>query len=706
MKSSDTSQTARKRILSEFAAASYEDWKAAAEELLKGAPFDKKLITRTHEGFSLQPIYNAADIVGLPHLGQMPGMAGKLRSSKAQGYTQGGWAVSQELTGGTPAAFNALALEALECGQNELNIWLDAPTRQGLDPDQAATGVGVCGVSLASLTDMRTALSGVHLAMISIYLRPGLAGLPVLAQLLALADEQGINPGDLRACVELDPFAWLVETGSLPQGIEAAYQEMAAAVKMVAERFPQVQVIGVQGHGYHNGGASSVQEMGAVLATGAAYLNAMQAAGVEPAIAARHLRISVSVGSNYFIEIAKLRALRWLWSQVLSAYDIPAGEQVLHIHARTGLWNKTVFDPYVNMLRTTTEAFAAVVGGCDSLHVGCFDEMVREADVFSRRIARNTQHVLMEECDMTKVIDPAGGSWAIEVLTDQMARQAWSVFQQIEAQGGMLAAMQSGWFQAEIAKVAAEKAKGLESRRDVLVGTNVYPNVGEKPLPPTAIDYKAITAQRVADIIAAREQRAVSFEGLQGAAMVATAMEAVKQGATIGQVMAGLLTAGEPTRIERIRLSRGAEPFELLRVASQAYAAEHGHAPRVFQANMGPSRKYRLRADWTTAFFHVGGLEVLGDTDFDTVESAVAAAVASGAKVTVITSDDETYPATVPALAQALKQAVPGMQVLVAGAPGAEESDWQAAGVDGYVNVRVNTYQTLKTLMQSLGALA
>ncbi|MCD8482495.1 MAG: acyl-CoA mutase large subunit family protein [Verrucomicrobia bacterium] len=613
-------------------------------------------------------------------------------------------AVSQELTGGTPEAFNAIALEALECGQNELNIWLDAPSRRGLDADEARDGVGVCGVSLATLSDMRTALKGVHLAMVSLYLRPGLSGVAVLAQLLALAEEQGVAPADLRACVEIDPCAWLVETGTLPQGIKSAYGEMASALQSVSTRFPGVQVIGVQGHGYHNGGASSTQELAAILATGSAYLSAMQEAGIDPAITCRHMRLSVSVGGNYFIEIAKIRALRWLWSQVLTAFGVAAEDQVMHIHARTGLWNKTIFDPYVNLLRTTTEAFSAVLGGCDSLHVGCFDEMVREADTFSRRIARNTQHVLMEECDMTRVIDPAGGSWAVEVLTDNMARQAWKGFQEIEARGGIISALESGWLQTEIAKVATEKSKGLESRRDVLVGTNVYPNATEKPLPPAKTDYQAIAAKRKATVQAARSPVQLNLTGLTGTALIETVIQAVKKGATLGQINAALLESNAGVQAPAIKLSRGAEPFERLRVASAVFAAANGHPPQVFQANMGPSRKYRLRADWTTAFFHVGGIEVLADVDFASVEEAVQAALTANAKVVVITSDDESYPATVPALAQALKTALPEVSVLVAGAAGEAEAEWQQSGVDGYINVRVDIYHTLKALLNKLGA--
>jgi len=709
-------------LMEGFAGHRYEEWRRAAEELLKGVPFEKVMITRTYEGFNLQPLYMRDGEGGAAAgggAGELPGQGRQVRGARASGYLKGAWLVSQELAGPDPRAFNEMALAGLEGGQTELNVLLDSATRAGIDPDaKGAASVGMCGLSLATREDMASALKGVHLDAISSYWRAGAAAVPVAALFFAYAKQAGYNLKSLRGCIETDPIAYLVEHGSLPYGLDRAYDEMAALTKYAAAVAPEFQTIGVQGHVYHNGGSSSAQEMAFVLATGVAYLRALIERGVSAADAARRIRLSLSVGPNFFIEIGKFRAMRQLWNRVLDAFEVAPEGRVLHVHARTGLWNKTVLDPYVNMLRVTTEAFAAVVGGCDSLHVSPFDEIVRETDTFSRRIARNVHHILAEECEMTRVVDPAGGSWAVETLTREMAESAWKIFQEVEAAGGIVEALRAGQVQSMVAGVSAAKRANLEQRRDVLVGSNLYPNAGEKPLDAVAIDYARVHAERSENAhysrgSADKARVDAALRALSGASaprasgeLIENAVAAASAGATLGQIFAALGGAAkECETVTAIALSRGAEPFEKLRAASARHAAKTGTAPLMFQANIGPSRRYRMRADWTTSFFQVGGFKVLGDDDFDTTEQAVAAAAASGARMAVITSDDETYAKVVPELARALKAKVPGIKLLVAGAPGEHESLWREAGVDAFVNVRVNAYSVLKDLLADLNVL-
>jgi methylmalonyl-CoA mutase len=701
----------KNRLLSEFPAHTEAQWKEAAIQLLKGRPFEKTLITPTYEGFDLQPLYTREGLRDLPHLSDQPGMGSQVRGSRLEGYLEAGWLVSQELSAPTPAALNKVVLAELEGGQSELNIWLDRPSREGQDASEAAASVGVCGVSLSTVEDLSQLLEGVHPEMISLYFQSGASAPALYALLKAWMEKNGIPGQDIRGCLGFDPVALLAETGALPGKHEKVFDVMAEVIRSAGTAVPNLQVIDVQGHAYHNSGASSVQEMAAILATGSRVLKELTQRGLDAASVVSRMRLSVSIGGNTFIEIAKLRALRILWNRVMEAFGIEEGARKLHLHARTGLWNKTIFDPYVNMLRTTTEAFSAVVGGCDSLHVSPFDEIIRESSPFSRRIARNTHAILAEECGMKEVLDPSGGSWAVETLTDDMAREAWKTFQGIEADGGILASLEKGVLQEAVAAVRSEKLKNIQRRKDSIVGTNAYPNATEKPLPATEVDYDAARSERVKAVEAwkaARDATAVK-EALDAAAAAESAgrmealVKAAAAGATLGELQAALDLGDPDIKASPLKLHRAAEEFEQLRLAARTLA-QSGKPPLLHQLNMGPSRRYRLRADWTSAFFQAGGLEVLNEDDFEDEQSALAALKESGARVAVITSDDETYGTMVAPLATAIKELDDRIKVLVAGAPGDNEAAWLESGVDDFVHIRVNTYAFNRGLLEELGA--
>ena len=700
-----------KRLMAEFPAHTYDAWKEAAVELLKGRSFEKTLITPTYEGFDIEPVYTREALEKLTFSRDLPGMGSGVRGFRAEGYLQTGWTVSQEMMAPTPSALNELALKELMCGVNELNIWLDKSTRGGADADPADHSGGVCGTPVNTAGDWETILKGVDTAAAGLYLHPGKGAAAQYALLLAALRKTGANLAALRGCLGLDPVAWLLEAGESAGATEAVYDAMAALLRHAKGAVPGLQVVEVAGHAYHDAGASSVQEMGAVLATAVAYLKAMTQRGLSAEEVVPRMRISLSVGGNYFIEVAKFRAFRLIWTRVMEAFGVAEDSRAVHIHGRTGLWNKTVFDPYVNMLRTTTEAFSAVVGGVDSLHVSPFDEVVREGDAFSRRIARNTHAILSEECGMRQVVDPAGGSWAVESLTDNMASEAWKQFQKIEAEGGILKSLESCSLQQAVEAVRQEKARNIQRRKDVIVGTNAYPNATEKLLTPASLDYAAARQQRQLELAAwrgARDDAAVKVAldaavGENGQARVEALVAAAAAGATLAelQAVAGL---GEPClTIAPLKLKRAAAEFEALRIAAATLTAA-GKPPRVHQLNMGPSRRYRIRADWTTAFFQVGGIDVLADEDYADADTAVAALKASGASVAIITSDDETYATVVEPLAAAIKAALPEVRILLAGAPGETEAAWRAAGVADFVNVRVNAYTFNRELLVSMGA--
>ena len=520
----------------EFPIPTYAEWRKEAEATLDGAPFEKKLVTRTFEGIDVQPIYRADDLAGLDHLGSLPGEAPYVRGTR----TSNAWRAEQE-----------------------------------------------CGCA----------------------------------------------PG-------LDPLHGLI-SAKLEQPIEAAFDDLAKA-----------DAIAVNTRLYHNAGGNAVQELAFALATAVEYLRQNESRGVTVAQTASKLVFGFSMGADFFMAIAKLRAARLLWARVVAASGGDEEAQKMRIHASTSLWNKSKLDPYVNMLRNTTEAFAAVAGGTDSLYVGPFDQVVRPPDEFSQRIARNTQTILSEECHFDQVADPAGGSYYVEALTAQVASAAWAIFQQIEKQGGMLKALQSGIPQQQVKAVAAKKAEAVAQRRLSLVGTNVYANATEKPLEGADPAYVPCHCGQ--------------NESCQG--------------------------------VETLSVRRGAEPFEKLRAAVSASSKR-----KVFLANMGPLRQHKARADFSTGFFQAGGYEVLENRGFQTVDEAAAAAAASGASTVVICSTDDTYPEIVPALAQKLKAANSGLFLVVAGYPKDQIDAFKQAGVDEFIHVRANCYEVLHGIAPKLG---
>ncbi len=703
----------------EFAPHTYQEWRAAAEELLNGVPFEKALRTATIEGITLEPLYRADDVAALPLRTEVPGLGGHARSGKADGYLTQGWEISQELPYGRPAEFNAAALLDLSRGQTELNIPLDLATRSGEDPDVAAPGrVGACGLSLATLGDLDRAMRDVHLEMISSYFRCGSSGLPVAALFLALARKRGHDVSKLRGCVEIDPLASLARLGKISVSLDTAFREMALLTRYAAAKAPKLQTIGVSGDPYHDGGASAVDELGYVIATAVEYVREMGKRGLDIDTVAPRMRMALSIGSNFFMEIAKIRAARILWAKVAEAFGGGEAAKAIHIHGRSSIWNKSALDAYTNLLRTTTESFSGVIGGVDSMHTSPFDEVVRVPDDFSRRIARNQQVILQEECELTRTIDPAGGSYYIEWLTDQVAQKAWAVFQSVEKLGGMAAALKAGAPQDKVAKTRDERLKRVQQRRDPLVGVNMYPNASEKKLEDRQPDYDALYRERSAEIQRYRTGADAETDGavlqnlqklLEAAdeAAVEAAIEAAASGATLGEISRSIRKGQhQTTALDRnIPLARASQQFEQLRAACANYAAAQGHAPQILQANMGPSRFYRVRADWTSAFFQAGGFQVLGDKDFSKVEDAISAATETGAPIVVITSSDEKYAEVVAPLAQALKNLQNKPIVILAGAPGDKEAEYRAAGVEDFVHVRVNNYEFNKKLLEKIGVL-
>jgi len=704
------------KLLDAFEPHTYEAWRKEVDDQLKGAPFEKRLVKSTYEGIDILPMYFAADAESLDHVRALPGQSPFVRGSRPLGHRVRPWLVAQEILAGDPSAFHEAARKDLDRGQAALNIVLDRAGRCGQDPGEAEDGlVGAGGVSIACLEDLEVLFRNIDLARVPLILQPGAAGLSLAGLLVACLERRGTPPDAVTVCLSVDPLGTLACRGELPRSLEDACREMAAVARWAAAHAPGWKTVAASGHPYHNGGGHAVQELAFSLATGVEYVRCLQGSGLSAAEAARSVFFSLSIGSDFFMEIAKLRAARLVWQEAVGAFGGGEEAQKLFLHARTSAFNKTRVDPYVNMLRVTTEAFAGICGGCDSMHVSPFDEPFDRSDEFSRRIARNLQNLLKDEAHFDKVVDPAGGSWYVEVLTDQVARKAWRLFQEIEGMGGMRKALEHGFVQAQVAETAAKRARNTATRQDVYVGVNQYANPQEKPLDRPAPDLAEWVRRRRAAVASLRKggdlsARSARLEALAACDDDAARLDAVRSaagaGATLGEINAAL-DRSRPrdarARVDPIASHRGAEPFEALRRRTEAFAARTGQSPRVFLANLGPIPQHKARADFSIGFFSVAGFEVINNNGFDSVDAAAEAALASGARVATLCSTDAAYPEWVPALTRKIKAADPGMFVVLAGYPKDQVAAFQAAGVDAFIHLRADALAMLQGLQERLG---
>lgn len=698
----DRSGTPHPLTLDEFHRPTYEEWYQATLESLNGVPFEKKLVTHTYEGIDLQPIYRREDIATIAHKATLPGDYPYVRGTESAGYVGEPWLIAQSLPYADPRSFNEALHHDLERGQTAINLILDYPSRNGLDPNHVNAGeVGHGGISIASLRDLEAALAGVDLERTPLFIQAGVSALPIAAMLTAHLEKNTQSLFTLRGIIGFDPLGQAARQGSIPLSIEKAYDEMALLTRWAGENAPELSTLALYSDVYHEGGASAIEELAFTLGTGVAYLRAMLQRGLDTNTIAQKIAFTFSVGTHVFIEVAKLRAARLLWAKIVAAFGGSADSQKLQLHIRTSSLNKTAIDPYVNILRTTVEGFAAAVGGCQSLQLHPFDSAIRPPDEFSRRIARNQQLILQKESNLTRLIDPAGGSWYVEYLTDQFAKHAWALFQQVESIGGMQAALEAGFVQQQIESTASARRANIEKRKDVMVGVNMYPNLGEETRMDDdrdrsrAADTEALSkADHLPEILKKLSESPSDMHLL---------IEAAKAGATLHDLSAALHSG--TLAIPPIAPLRISAAFEQLRKAADTYKAQHGTAPQIFLANIGTPEQFRARRDFTVGFYEVGGFELLDNNGFNTLEEAAKAAIESGAPAVVICSTDEAYVQSVPALTQQIKLQKPEMIVILAGYPQDQVENYKVAGVDDFIHIRANCYAMNAQLQQHLGVI-
>ena len=507
--------------------------------------------------------------------------------------------------------------------------------------------------------------------------------LPALA--LALGSAKRGAPVHAAA----DPLGWLLGRGSLPMTMACCFDDLAEGIKEAGTAGLPVRTVGIGAQIWHESGANSVQELAFALATGAEYWRQLLDRGIAPTQVAVRTQIEFAVGVDFFMEIAKLRAARVLWCRMTRAFGAGDETQKAFVVARTATWDKTRFDPHSNLLRITTEAFSAVVGGADAIDIRPFDEVSGDPTELGLRLSRNLHDLLAEEFDLEHQVDPAGGAWYVEVLTDQLARRAWALFQEIEREGGMAKAVLAGHPQGLVAKTAADKQALIDSRRRPILGTTVQPNLREVPGPAATTAAAAATKRKSVP------KPIKTFSALIAAAAKRTTLPTLRIAWTQKRDSGPAAAALKPFR--------AAEGFEAVRQAGDDFLSRTGMRARVFLAKMGPAEQHKPRADFSSGFFAAGGFELDGRESFATAEAAADAAVASGAVAAVLCSTDETYPELAPVFARRIKAAKPALAVILAGPPGEREADYRAAGFDDFIHIRSNVRTTLLQLQRVSG---
>ena len=613
-----------------FEEADYASWRATVEKALKGADFEKALATPTYDGMALQPLYTEAD---------RPEDAN--RPATGRGARAGLWDIRQAATGPDAAAVNAQIKEDLSEGATSALIRFDTALRSGETVSSRPDLVGIGGAALHGPAALREALSGVDLASTPIALDAGAAGLAAGNTLAAM------GPLAAGGSLGLDPLS-AIATAGLGEDAVGAWAKAAANFDTPAFRMTAT------GAPVYDAGGSNVQELGAMAAAGVAYLRALEVAGVSPLEAAEMIHFRLSISQDQFLTVAKARAARAIWAAVLK--HAGASGASMRLDGMTSERMLARHDLHSNVLRGTIAAFAGAVGGLDGLTVLPFDARIGARDPLARRIARNIQLVLVEESNLGKVADPAGGSYFVERLTADFAREGWAFFQAIERAGGLANAYSSGMVAEKVAEVVDARTRNLANRKDAITGVSEFANLAE-------------------DV-----QRPPDFSGL-----AATLVEE----AFLPEPLAGERT---------LALRPTAAPFEALRDASDAKLRRDGARPSVFLANIGALAEYNVRATFAANAFAAGGVIATGDVGFQEGAAVAVAFGESGAKIACICGTDGGYGDHGADFAKALKSAG-AKQVWLAGRP---SDDLKAAGVDGFIHMGVDILAALQSAHTAL----
>jgi methylmalonyl-CoA mutase len=617
----------RTKLFSEFPPVTVAEWEEKIKEDLKGADYAKKLIRKTLDNITIKPYYTAAELEPINYLEQVPGSFPFVRGDKPGNNN---WEIRQD--------FKVTDIETVV---EKVDI--------ALSRGVTAIGFDLKGKGDLYYHDFRQMISGIDLTKTPVSFLVADTAPQILDYLLKALDDLKVSRSDFKGSLEFDPLGHLASTGGFYNSEEDDMQNAAKLLSVATEELPGLRVMAVNSHLFSDAGVSAVQELAYGLAMMADYLVRYTNEEHNVTVIAKHLQWNIGTGADYFIEIAKIRAARMLFSALLSGFDSKAIDSSVFIHSITTKWNKTLYDPNVNLLRLTTEAMSATLGGCDSLLVRPFDSTYNEPTDFSERLARNIQIILKEESYFNKVVDPSAGSYYIESLTNSLIENAWDLFLTIDDQGGFIKSFAQGIISSEVKKSADRRTEMVASRREILLGTNQYPNMNES------------VSGCIAEDIAFPEA-----------------------GTNDKQIAKPIFT------------TRAAAEFEKLRLAVEQRKEAR---PKVFMLTYGNLAIRLARSQFSTNFFACAGYEIIDNLGFKTAKDGVDAALNAHANIIVICSSDDEYPEIAPAVAELAKDKA--ILVVAGTPPGMEEL--KQMGISEFIHLRSNVVETLKAFHHKLG---
>jgi methylmalonyl-CoA mutase len=648
-------------IMADFPEKTLADWQALAAKDLGGAGPDK-LTWETPEGIAVKPLYTAEDLEKLDTLGTLPGFPPYLRGPRATMYANRPWTIRQYAGFSTAEDSNKFYRENLKAGQMGLSVAFDLATHRGYDSDhpRVVGDVGKAGVAIDSVEDMKILFDGIPLDQMSVSMTMNGAVLPVLAGYIVAAEEQGVPQEKLSGTIQNDILKEFMVRNTYIYPPGPSMRIVADIIEYTAKHMPKFNSISISGYHMQEAGATAVQELAFTLADGLDYVRAALSKGLKIDDFAPRLSFFFCIGMNFFMEIAKLRAARLLWARLIKRFDPrnPAS-LALRTHCQTSGVSLTEQDPYNNIIRTTIEAMAAVLGGTQSLHTNSFDEALALPTPFSAKIARNTQLIIAEESGVPHVVDPLGGSYYVESLTHSVAAAAWALIEEVEALGGMTKAVESGMPKLRIEESAARRQARIDRGDEVIVGVNKYKAETPDKVDLLDIDNTKVREQQVARLERIRAGRdgkrvAAALAALGDAAksgqgnLLALAVEATRARATVGEISDAL---------EAVFTRHRATIRSVSGVYGALYEGDEGYRrrPRMLVVKLGQDGHDRGAKVIATAFADIGFDVDVGPL-FQTPEEAARQAVENDVHVVGVSSQAAGHRTLVPELVRALRQ--------------------------------------------------
>ncbi|MCV2880620.1 methylmalonyl-CoA mutase [Actibacterium sp. XHP0104] len=661
-------------------------WSDLAAKELRGKPLDD-LNWETREGITVKPLYTEDDTQNLEHMGSMPGMAPFTRGPKATMYAGRPWTIRQYAGFSTAEESNAFYRRALNAGQQGVSVAFDLATHRGYDSDhpRVVGDVGKAGVAIDSVEDMKILFDGIPLDKVSVSMTMNGAVIPILANFIVVGEEQGHDRSLLSGTIQNDILKEFMVRNTYIYPPEPSMKIISDIIEYTSTDMPKFNSISISGYHMQEAGANLVQELAFTLADGREYVRAALNAGMDVDAFAGRLSFFFAIGTNFFMEIAKLRAARFLWHRIMSEFNPKNPKSLmLRTHCQTSGVSLQEQDPYNNVVRTAYEAMSAVLGGTQSLHTNAFDEAIALPTDFSARIARNTQLILQNETKVTKVVDPLAGSYYVEKLTADLAEEAWKIIQEVDEMGGMTKAVATGMPKLRIEEAAARYQAAVDRGEEVIVGVNKFRLAKEDPIDILEIDNQKVRDSQIARIektranrdqaacdaaLGALEQAAASGKGN----LLRLAVEAARARATVGEISMAMEKSFGRHRAEVKTLAgvygaayEGDEGFAAIQKSVEDFAEVEGRRPRMLVVKMGQDGHDRGAKVIATAFADIGFDVDVGPL-FQTPEEAAQDAVDNDVHVVGISSQAAGHKTLAPKLVEALKAAGADDVIVVCG---------------------------------------